>query len=206
VLSQRLLRARTLGDVVGTSVLARLAIVVGYAAFIGVFAQISIPLPFTPVPITGQTFAVLLGGLALGPSLAIVGTLLYAAAGVAGIPWFAGAVGGPRMLTDPSFGYILGFILAAGLVGWLGQRGWDRRPVTTVVAMVLGNAVIYAVGVFWLAVSLKVGAAKAIELGMTPFLIGDAIKVLLATALLPGAWFALGKLGARRDVQGSEEA
>lgn len=202
MLSERVVRARTLGDVVAAGALARVVAVVGYAAFIGVLAQVSIPLPFTPVPITGQTFAVLLGALALGPGLALAGTALYAVVGLAGVPWFAGASGGLRMLSDPSFGYIVGFVIAAAVVGWLGARGADRRPLSTIVAMLVGNLVIYAFGVGWLAVSLGVSLARALELGMAPFLIGDLVKVLLAAGLMPGAWFALRRLGAH-GVEGS---
>ncbi|ACU53199.1 BioY protein [Acidimicrobium ferrooxidans DSM 10331] len=202
MLSERVVRARTLGDVVAPGALARVVAVVGYAAFIGVLAQVAIPLPFTPVPITGQTFAVLLGALALGPGLALAGTALYAAVGLAGVPWFAGATGGLHMVSDPSFGYIVGFMVAAAFVGWLGTRGADRRPLTTIVAMVVGNLAIYAVGVAWLAVALGVSLPRALELGMVPFVVGDLVKVLLAAGLLPGAWFALRRLGAR-GVEGS---
>jgi len=206
MLSQRLYAARTLGDVIGRGTGARVVSVVGYAVLIGIFAQISVPLPFTPVPITGQTFAVLLGALALGPELAAGGTLLYALAGIAGVPWFAGGVGGVGIVADPSFGYIVGFVLAAAVVGWLGARGADRRPGTTVAAMVAGNAVIYALGVAWLAVSIHAGVVRALELGMVPFLVGDLIKVLAAAALLPGAWWVLGRIGARGSRSGGDAA
>lgn len=106
------------------------------------------------------------------------------------------------MVSDPSFGYIVGFMVAAAFVGWLGTRGADRRPLTTIVAMVVGNLAIYAVGVAWLAVALGVSLPRALELGMVPFVVGDLVKVLLAAGLLPGAWFALRRLGAR-GVEGS---
>jgi biotin transport system substrate-specific component len=168
-------------------------LVVGYAALTGLAAQVSVKLPFTPVPITGQTFAVLLGAAALGWRRASLGMGLYLAAGLAGVPWFAEGRGGAEVLTVPSFGYVVGFLVAAAVVGWLAGRGQDRTPARTVLTMVVGNLVVYAFGLPWLMASLDVGLAEGLELGVTPFLAGDALKILLAAGLLPGAWALAGR-------------
>ncbi|NNN18727.1 MAG: biotin transporter BioY [Acidimicrobiaceae bacterium] len=186
-------KPRVLADLVGGSAIRDAVLVVGYAAFIGIFAQISVHLSFTPVPVTGQTFAVLIGAAALGWARAGAGTLLYALAGLAGVPWFAGGSGGVKLASAPTFGYIVGFIICSLLVGMLAKSGWDRKAIGTVLAMVLGNVVIYAFGVSWLAASIHVTASKAISLGMTPFLVGDLIKIMIATVLLPGAWYGVSK-------------
>jgi biotin transport system substrate-specific component len=168
-------------------------LVVGYAVLTGLAAQLSIKLPFTPVPITGQTFAVLLGAAVLGWRRAALGMGLYLAAGLAGMPWFAEGRGGADMITVPSFGYVVGFLVAAAVVGWLAGRGQDRTPARTALTMVVGNLVVYAFGLPWLMATLDVGLAKGMELGVTPFLAGDALKILLAAGLLPGAWALVGR-------------
>ncbi|MEV4259550.1 biotin transporter BioY, partial [Spirillospora sp. NPDC049652] len=160
------------------------------AALVGLAAQISIPLPGTPVPVSGQTFAVLLAGAALGRTRAALGMLLYLAAGVAGVPWFAEGTSGASM---PSLGYVLGFVLAAAVVGRLAERGGDRTPLRTVATMTFGTVLIYLVGVPYLMASLHVGLDKALHLGVTPFLAGDVLKVLLAAGLLPVAWRFAGR-------------
>ena len=187
-------KPRVLADLVAGSVVREIVLVLGYAAFIGIFAQISVPLGFTPVPLTGQTFAVLIGAAALGWTRAGAGTLLYAIIGLAGVPWFAGGTGGLKIASSASFGYIVGFFVCSVLVGMLAKAGWDRKAVGTIATMVLGNIVIYAFGVAWLAASIHVGMSKAVSLGMTPFLAGDLIKIVVATALLPGAWYGISKL------------
>jgi len=169
-------------------------LVVAFAAFTGLAAQLSIKLPFTPVPVTGQTFAVLLGGAALGWRRGLAGMVLYLAAGLTPwVPWFAEGSGGTEILQAPSFGYLVGFVVAAALVGRLAERGWDRTPPLTVLTMILGNLVIYAFGLPWLMANLDVGLATGLELGVTPFLAGDALKILLAAGLLPGAWIVAGR-------------
>jgi biotin transporter BioY len=163
------------------------ALVVGGAAFVGLAAQLSFPLPFTPVPVTGQTFAVLLVGAATGWHRALASMLLYLVAGAAGVPWFAEGTSG---VAAPSFGYVVGFVVAASVVGRLAGAGPDRTrsPLRICGLMLLGNALIYLVGVPWLAAALDVSLAKAVTLGLTPFLLGDAVKVALAAGLLPAAW------------------
>jgi biotin transport system substrate-specific component len=179
-----------LADLLPGTVARDAALVVGAAGFVGVLAQISIHLSFTPVPITGQTLGVLLAGTALGWRRAGAAMALYAVAGVAGVPWFAGAGHG---YVGASFGYIVGFFLAAVLCGYLAGRGADRSVLRSVPAMLAGEVVIYAVGVTWLAVSLHLGARAAISDGLTPFLAGDAIKAAIAAGLLPAAWWLAGR-------------
>jgi biotin transport system substrate-specific component len=178
-------RSSVLADLVPGGLVRDVALVAGSAVLVGLSAQVAIPLPFTPVPITLQTFAVLLSGAALGPMRAAAAMLLYLGIGVAGVPWFSQQNSGWAF---PSFGYIIGFVLAATLVGALARRGADRSIVGAIALMVLGNIVIYAIGVPYLAVALGRPLGEAIGLGMTPFLVGDGLKILLAAGLLPAAW------------------
>ena len=184
-------RPRVLADVVPGGLVANIALVVGAAALVGLSAQAAIPLPFTPVPLSLATFSVLLAGAALGPVRAGAAMLLYLAAGMAGVPWFSDQASG---WSFPSFGYIIGFVLAATFVGALAKRGADRTVLRTAGLMVLGNLVIYAVGAPWLATSLQIGAGEALQLGVLPFLPGDALKVMLAAGLLPAAWKLVGRV------------
>jgi biotin transport system substrate-specific component len=182
-------RRDVLADLVPGGLARDLALVAGSAAFVGLSAQVAIPLPFTPVPVSLQTFAVLLSAAALGPARAGTGMLLYLVAGMAGVPWFSQQTSGWGF---PSFGYIIGFALAAVLVGVLARRGADRSVAGTAATMVAGNPVIYAVGVPYLAVAIGVDLPQAIALGVVPFLIGDVLKILLAAGLLPAAWSVAG--------------
>jgi biotin transport system substrate-specific component len=179
---------RVLADLVPGALVRDVALIVGAAALTGLAAQVAIPLPFTPVPISLQTFTVLLSGAALGPTRGLMGMALYLVAGLAGVPWFTEGRSG---FDFPSFGYVVGFILAAAIVGWLARRGLDRTVPGTVGIMVAGNVAIYAIGVTWLATSLAVSLPRALELGVWPFLIGDALKIALAAGLLPAAWWLL---------------
>jgi biotin transport system substrate-specific component len=180
-------RPGVLADLVPGALVRDIAFVVGAAALTGLAAQVSIPLlPFTPVPISLQTFTVLLSGAALGPLRGGLGMALYLVAGLAGVPWFSEQRSGYDF---PSFGYILGFVVAAILVGLLARRGLDRSVPGAIGIMVLGNLVIYAFGVPWLATSLGVDLPSALEFGAWPFLIGDALKIALAAGLLPAAWW-----------------
>ena len=176
---------RVLADLLPGGAVRDVALVAGSAAFVGLAAQVAVPLPFTPVPLSGQTFAVLLSVAALGPARGALGMLLYAVAGIAGVPWFAEHKSGWAM---PSFGYVVGFVLAAVVVGGLARRGADRTVARTAGLMVVGNLAIYAVGVPWLMASVGTTLGHALVLGVVPFLIGDAIKILLAAVVLPGAW------------------
>jgi biotin transport system substrate-specific component len=161
-------------------------LVMVFSVLIALSAQVAIPLPFTPVPITMQTLIVLLTGLLLGSRLGTATLAAYLVEGVVGLPVFTQWGSGIAHLLGPTGGYLIGFVFAAGLVGFLAERGWDRQVWTTLVAMVLGNLVIYAFGVGWLSTFLGVGTALA--KGMLPFLIGDAVKIALAMVALPGGW------------------
>ena len=183
-------RPLVLADLVPGALARDVMLVLGAAALTGVAAQIALPLPFTPVPMTLQTLTVLLSGAALGPARGGTAMLLYLVAGMAGVPWFSEQQSG---FDFPSFGYILGFVLAAIVVGALARRGTDRSVAGAVGLMVLGNLVIYALGVTWLAVSRDVGVGRALELGAVPFLIGDGLKIALAAGILPGAWRLAGR-------------
>lgn len=174
-----------LADVVPGARVRDAALVLGGAGFVGLASQLSVPLPFTPVPLSLSTFAVLLVGAGLGWQRALPSLLLFMVAGMAGVPWFADASSGWAM---PSFGYIVGYVAAATLVGHLARSGGDRTPLRTFGLMTLGSLTIYAFGVPWLAVSLDLGLGQALTLGLVPFLVGDLIKTAAASALLPGAW------------------
>ena len=187
----------TLADRLPGTVVRDVALVVGFAAFVGLCAQLTVPLPFTPVPITGQTFAVLLGAEVLGWRRGAAGMVLYALVGVAGLPWFAGHAGGMSMLASPSFGYILAYVPAAAIGGWLAGRGMDRTFARSALVMVVANLSIYAVGLPWLALSLGAGPAKTLALGFLPFVPGDAIKLVAAAALVPATYRVLGHDRAR---------
>ena len=183
---------RVLGDYIASTKAANIALVLGGSAFVGISAQVVIPLPFTPVPLTLQTFAVLLVGAALGTWRGVASMVVYAAAGTAGVPWFSAGSSG---WGGASYGYILGFILAAGIVGRLAERGATRTPVRTAGLMVLGNAVIYAVGVSYLKFAIDASWAMALSLGMIPFLLGDALKIALAAGLFPATWKLVNRTG-----------
>ncbi len=189
---------RTLADVLPGGAVRSGALVVAGAGFVGLAAQVSVPLPFTPVPLSLQTFAVLLTGAALGSVRGATSMGLYLVAGVAGVPWFAQHESGWQFA---SFGYIVGFVIAAGLVGRLAERGADRQVLPTIGLMVLGNLVIYVTGVAGLMVMVPslfgepMSLSAATTAGVSPFIAGDLIKIALAAALLPGTW----KLVAARD-------
>jgi len=174
-----------LADLVSDSLLKDAALVVGAAGLVGLLAQVSVHLSFTPVPITGQTLAVLVCATALGLRRAVAALLLYDVAGLLGVPWFAGHASG---YVGASFGYIVGFVLAGSLCGFLAERRADRSVWRSVPAMLAGEIVMYAVGVTWLGVDLHLGAGRALALGLTPFVVGDALKATLAALALPAAW------------------
>jgi biotin transport system substrate-specific component len=176
---------RVLADLVPASLLAEIALVVGAAALVGALAQISIHLSFTPVPITGQTLGVMLAGTALGWRRAGLAMVLYVAAGIIGVPWFAGHASG---YVGSSFGYLIGFVVAGTALGWVAGRGGDRTIVKAFVAMAVGDAIVFLIGVTWLGFSLHVNAGTAIALGFTPFLWGELIKAGISGVALPSSW------------------
>ncbi|KOG48941.1 biotin transporter BioY [Streptomyces decoyicus] len=168
------------------------ALVLGGAGLTGIAAQIAVPVPGSPVPVTGQTFAALLVGASLGASRGLLSLALYALAGIAGMPWFAGGASG---VGGATFGYIAGMLLAATVVGALARRGGDRGVLRTAATMAAGTALIYAVGVPYLALSTGMSFGQAVAVGLVPFLIGDALKAALAMGALPTAWKLAGRRG-----------
>jgi biotin transport system substrate-specific component len=179
-----------LADLLPGALVRDVALVGGYALAIAASAQLAFPIPGTSVPVTGQTFAVLLGAAALGTRRASIGAMLYALVGLLGVPWFAG--GGPHTL-----GYVAGFVLAGALVGWFARAGRLGSVPAAAAAMVAGNAVIYAAGVAGLMLVLGLDLATAVTVGVVPFLLGDLVKVAAAAALLPSVQRLVDRRGAR---------
>jgi biotin transport system substrate-specific component len=192
----------------GARVAYQVGCTVAGSVLVAGLAQLSFRLPFTPVPVTGQTLGVLLVGAAYGPSLGAATLGLYLIWGLVGFPVFAPNADGSHdtgleVLRTASFtgGYLWGFVVAAGVVGWLSRRGWDRSVRSSIGAMLLGSIAIYALGVPWLYHALPATIAgkpvtvqTALELGLYPFVIGDTVKLLLAAGLLPIAWRVLERL------------
>lgn len=169
-------------------------LVVAFSLFIALSAQVVIPLPFTHVPITLQTFAVLLTGALLGSRLGALALVAYLFEGAAGLPFFRGGNGGWLYLAlSPTAGYLLAFPLAAFLTGWLAERGWDRKFLTAAAAIGLGSLVILSGG--WLGLLRFHSAQQAFALGVVPFIIGDIVKIALAAAALPSGWALLKRKG-----------
>ena len=172
-------------------------LVVGFALLTAAAAQIEIQLGFTPVPLTGQTFAVLLSGAVLGMRRGALSQLVYWMAGLTGLPFYSGGAGGWKSGTGATLGYLVGFILAAGAIGYLAEKKQDRNFATSLPAMLLGSTLIYTCGAAWLTTYLNIGFAtgetNAIALGVAPFLVGDVIKALLAAACTTGVWAAINK-------------
>lgn len=165
--------------------------VAGGVALLAALAQVRIPLG--PVPLTGQTLGVLLVGAAYGARLGSLTTAAYVLVGGLGLPVFTGGQGGWGYLAGPTAGYLVGFVLAAALLGALTRRGWDRSYARTALAMLLANALIYLPGLVWLHHVLGAGWGPTLATGLVPFLVGDVLKAVLAVGLLPSAWRALGE-------------
>ena len=172
-------------------------LVVGFALLTAAAAQIEIQLGFTPVPLTGQTFAVLLSGAVLGMRRGALSQSVYWMAGLTGLPFYSGGAGGWKSGTGATLGYLVGFIVAAGAIGYLAEKKQDRNFATSLPAMLLGSTLIYTCGAAWLTTYLNIGFAtgetNAIALGVAPFLVGDVIKALLAAACTTGVWAAINK-------------
>lgn len=169
------------------------ALVVAGALFIYLTARIVIPVPGTPIPITGQTFGVLLVGGALGLRRGSIAVSLYVLLGVIGLPFFAEGRGGLSVLWGASGGYLIGFIAAGAVVGRLAELGWDRRIGGALGAMFVGSVVIYAIGLPWLMVVTGWPVDETIGKGLVPFLVGDVLKLILAAVLFPAAWWVVGR-------------
>jgi biotin transport system substrate-specific component len=174
------------------------ALITAGSLAVALSAQVAVPLPFTPVPVTAQPFAVLLVGALLGARRGALALVAYLAEGALGAPVFAGGAFGPATLAGPSGGYLVGFVPAAALCGGLAERGWDRRFLSTLLAMALGTCCLYACGLPWLA--RFVGADRVLALGFLPFIVGDGLKITLAALALPLGWRGLGWLGQGRHA------
>jgi biotin transport system substrate-specific component len=174
-----------LADLLPGTLVRDTALVLGGAGLTGLAAQVSFHTSLSPVPITLQTMSVLVVGASLGAVRGVLSLSLYLLAGGLGVPWFESQTHG---WGGPSFGYLIGFVVAAGIVGELARRGNDRSFLSAVGSMAVGEAVLLTIGTIWLANDLNVSASKAISYGVTPFLAGDAIKLGLAALLFPAAW------------------
>jgi biotin transport system substrate-specific component len=182
----------TLGERVNARVRDVVLVLAG-ALFIYLTALIVIPLPNNPVPITGQTFGVLLVGGALGLRRGFAAVSLYVLLGVVGLPFFAENKGGLTVIWGASGGYLLGFILAGAVVGRLAELGWDRRLLGALGAMLVGSVAIYAIGLPWLKAVTGMSWEETVKTGLVPFIPGDILKVVLAAVLFPVAWWVVGR-------------
>jgi biotin transport system substrate-specific component len=188
----------TRDDARGLQVAQRAAAIAFVTVLTAIAAQVSIPLPFTPVPFTLQPMIVLLGGAALGARLGMTSQLLYLTLGVAGLPVFAASSTlppGVARLLGPTGGYLMSYPFAAFVAGWLAEGGFDRRYVTSVLAMAAGLAVVFTGGVLWLALYVQPsrGFAGALAAGFIPFVLADLLKLLVAAGIMPGLWWLTGR-------------
>jgi biotin transport system substrate-specific component len=181
-------RPLVLADVLGRSRTRDVALVVTAALFTAALAQIAIPVPGSPVPITGQTLAVVLTAAALGPHRGLAGQALYLVLGAIGLPFYSEASGGFEVISGATGGYIVGFLPAAYLIGLAAKHQLDRAIWKALPLFLAGQAIIFAVGVPWLAVTAHLDAGQAIAAGFTPFIVGGLIKAAVAGAVLPGLW------------------
>jgi len=170
-------------------------LIFGFVAVTALGAQVAFYIG--PVPITGQTFAVLIAGALLGSKRGALSQLTYLGMGAMGAPIFAGWQGGPAVLIGPTGGYLVGFVAAAFVVGFLAERGWDRRTWSMALAMLIGNSVIYAIGLPWLSIWLGqfASADSVLAIGLYPFIPGDLLKLVLAAVALPSGWALLNRFG-----------
>ena len=185
--------------VFGRSLPLDVILVAAGAALTAVAAQVAVPL--YPVPITGQTLAVLLVGATLGAARGAISLAFYAVLGIVGLPVFSDQTSGLDVILGPTGGYIVGFIVSAALVGWLSERAWERRILKALATFSAGTLVVFAVGLPWLAVALGLDLWQTLVGGLFPFLIGGAIKALIAAGLLPLAWWGADRLGTHSDVE-----
>jgi len=195
-----------LADLWSRTRLADAVTVVSAAALTALSAQIALPVPGSPVPVTGQTLAVLLTAAALGPMRGALGQLLYLVAALVGLPVLAQGSGGAPAVFGATGGYLLGFVVAAAVVGRLARGGWSRTPVRVFASYALGSVVIYAFGATVLALVTSHDMAWAVQKGVLPFLAGDALKALLAAGMLPLAWAAVRRISGSRGDEGSRSS
>ena len=185
--------------VFGRSLPLDVVLVAAGAALTALLAQVAVPL--YPVPITGQTLAVLLVGATLGAARGAISLALYAVLGVVGLPVFSDYASGVDVVLGPTGGYIVGFIVSAALVGWLSERAWERQILKALATFAAGTLVVFAVGLPWLAVALGLDLMQTLNGGLFPFLIGGAIKALIAAGLLPLAWWGADRIEKRRSAE-----
>ena len=176
-----------LGDLVAGTRVRDAALIVGGAGLTAALAQVSFPIPPSPVPVTGQTLAVVLAGAALGARRGAASQLLYLLVGLF-LPVYAGGTSGGHVVWGSSGGYLFGFILAAGLVGWAAQHGADRRPVLAALTFAGGQLAVFGIGVPWLKVAAHMSWGDAIHYGFAVFIVGGIIKAVIAALALPSAW------------------
>ena len=174
-----------------SAVLYDAIVIICGSLILGLSSQVKVYLPISPVPITGQTFAVLMLAALLGSKRGVLAIIAYLVEGILGLPVFAGGMG-PATLIGPTGGYLVGFVAVAYVVGKLAEMGWDRRVSTTIAAMLAGEIVLYTFGVCWLAIMTNIRIALAV--GLYPFIVGDILKVVLAAAVLPAGWKLLNYL------------
>ena len=170
-----------------------IVLVITGALFLYLTARIAIPVQGSPVPITGQTFGVLLVGGALGFRRGLLAVTLYVLLGVVGLPFFAEGKGGLIVIWGATGGYLIGFVVAGAVVGRLTELGWDRHIGGALGAMLIGSVLIYVVGLPWLMVVTGSSPAETIDQGLRPYLVGDAIKLALAAVIFPSAWWFVGR-------------
>jgi biotin transport system substrate-specific component len=175
------------------NILHSACLVVAFGFLTALCSKIAIYLPFSPVPITGQTFAVLLAGVLLGSKRGALSQVVYVGSGILGLPVFAPGTWGIAALLGPTGGYLIGFVFAAYVVGLLAERGWDRRFFTAALAMSVGSAIMYIFGLARL--SAFIPSEMLLVSGLYPFILGDVIKIGLAAAVLPSGWMALRATG-----------
>jgi biotin transport system substrate-specific component len=186
-------RTLVLADVLPGARVRDAILVTGAALLTALLAQVSIPVGGSPVPITGQTLAVVLTAAALGPARGFAGQALYLVLGAVGLPFYSDASGGLDVVWGATGGYLVGFLPAAYLIGLAARQGQDRRITRALPLFALGQLVIFAVGVPWLAVVADLSASEAISAGFTPFIVGGIVKAAIAGVALPGAWWVVRK-------------
>ena len=174
--------------VVEDSIVTKLGFVIGGVIFLAAMAQFSIPVPGSPVPVTGQTLGVLLLGTAYGANLGFITLAFYLVAGIAGAPIFNNHTSGISHLTGATGGYLVGMLIAAWVTGALAGRKWDQKISTVIPTMILGNVIIFSLGLIWLNISTKQSWRWTLEKGLTPFLLGEFLKIAIASTALPTLW------------------
>ena len=171
-----------------TTLLTQAGFILGGTFFLGVMAQIAIPIPGSPIPVTGQTLAVLLLGTAYGASLGFATFAFYILMGILGAPIFASGSHGLARFTGPTGGYLAGMLLASAITGALAGRKWDQKILTVIPTMLIGDVIIFTAGLFWLHHATAQSWSWTFSKGFTPFILGEAIKIVIASTALPTVW------------------